>query len=299
MKTIKIDAPVARPPKRSIVAPVLVALALLVAAIGLVLWSASFEHGLGRLEHEEVSAFSTIRIRRDGDERVMTFVRDNGQEAVQSRVDLTAPQVLASPYARSMFASYLYQPQPRRVLVVGLGGGAMVRFLSHHEPDLRIDVVEIDPVVVRLADHYFGVRSSGNLRVITADAVAFVESTSERYDAIFMDAFLRPSGDTDATGVPAELKTRAFLSRLKEVLAPGGVVAFNINEHARMTDDLALVEETFGRVAVYGCAPADNKVAIAVAGEVATDDALRSRVGTLDGKFNGALSFADLLGRRE
>ena len=254
---------------------------------------------LGRLEHEEVSAFSRIRVRRDGDVRALTFVRDNGQEAVQSRINLSAPHTLVAPYARVMFASYLYQPQPRRVLIVGLGGGAMVRFLTHHEPKVHIDAVEIDPAVVRLADQYFGVRSGGNVRVDTADAVMFVESITDRYDLILMDAFLRPSSDTDTTGVPTRLKTLAFLGRLKQALAPGGAVAFNVNEHATMADDVAAVAAAFGNVAVYRCPPTDNKVVIAVEAGTPTDDQLRARVDSLDARFGGALSFADVLRNRE
>jgi spermidine synthase len=283
---------------RSALAPALVALALLAAAAGVVVWSMSARQTLGQLEHEETSAFSTIRVRRNGDIRLLTFVRDDGRELVQSRVDLTAPQTLSSPYARSMFASYLYQPAPRRVLVVGLGGGAMVRFLAHHAPDVQIDAVEIDPVVVRLADQYFGVRSGDRVRVVTADAVAFIEATTERYDVIFMDAFLRPSSETDDTGVPSRLKTVAFLGRVKQALAPGGVVAFNINQHAAMADDIAAVTEAFGRVAIYRCTPAENEVVVATADAMPADEAIRARIGALDTQFHGALSFTELLGLR-
>jgi spermidine synthase len=282
----------------SVVTPALVGVALLSAAVAIVVWSMS-STGFGRLEHEEVSSFSRIRVRRDGDVRALTFVRDNGQEVVQSRVNLTAPHTLVAPYARGMFASYLYQPNPRRVLIVGLGGGAMVRFLTHHEPRVQIDAVEIDPAVVRLAGEYFGVRSGGNVRVHTADAVTFVEAAAARYDLILMDAFLRPSDDTDPTGVPTRLKTLAFLGRLKASLTPGGVVAFNVNEHASMADDIAAVVATFGGVAVYRCPPADNKVVIAVEGGVATDDETRARIDALDARFGGALSFAELAGNRE
>lgn len=290
-----------RPPEtrgRGARVPALGALILFAAAAGLVFWSMSARQRLGTLEHEETSAFSTIRVRRAGDVRLLTFARDDGRELVQSRVDLTAPETLSSPYARSMFASYLYQPQPRRVLIVGLGGGAMVRFLSHHAPDVRIDAVEIDPVVVRLAAQYFGVRSGGNVRVVTADAVAYIESTDERYDLIFMDAFLRPSGDTDGTGVPTRLKTVAFLGRVKQVLAPGGVVAFNINQHPGMADDIAAVTDAFGPVAVYRAPPAENEVVLASEGALPADQELRGRIDTLDARFHRALSFAELLGLR-
>ena len=297
MKTVKASTPGAR--SRSIATPLLVAAALFAAAAALVVWSMSSAPSAGRLEHEEVSAFSRIRVRRDGDIRALTFVRDNGQEAVQSRVNLATPHTLLSPYARGMFASYLYQPQPRRVLIVGLGGGAMVRFLTHYESQAQIDAVEIDPAVVRIADEYFGVRGGGNVRVHTADAVAFVESATDRYDLILMDAFLRPSSDTDATGVPSGLKTQAFLGRLKQALAPGGVVAFNVNEHDRMADDIAAVAAAFGNVAVYRCPPSDNKVVIAVEGGMAADEEVRARVAALDARFGGALSFAEVVRNRE
>ena len=279
--------------------PALLAVLFMAAAVAVLVWAMSPASALGQLEHEEESAFSRIRIRSDGEIRALTFVRDDGREVVQSRVSLAEPQTLVAPYARGMFASYLYQPDPRRVLIVGLGGGAMVRFLTHHEPDVQIDAVEIDPVVVRLADEYFGVRSGGNVRVHTADAVKFVESTEDRYDLILMDAFLRPSDDTDTTGVPTGLKTQAFLDRLKGALAPGGAVAFNVNEHDGMADDIAAVAATFDNVAVYRSPPAENRVVIAAEGGVATDDELRARVDALDARFGGALSFAGLLQNRE
>jgi spermidine synthase len=121
----------------------------------------------------------------------------------------------------------------------------------------------------------------------------------ERYDLILMDAFLRPSSGTDATGVPTGFKTLAFLGHLKRALAPGGVVAFNINEHASMADDIAAVAAAFGQAAVYRCPPADNKVIIAAEGAVPADDEMRARAATLDTRFEGALSFAEILRNRE
>jgi spermidine synthase len=285
--------------RSGVAVPALLAVALLAAGVGIVVWSSSPARSLGQIEHEEVSPFSQIRVRRDGDVRALTFVRGDGREAVQTRVNLTAPHTLVSPYARGMFASYLYQPNPRRVLIVGLGGGAMVRFLTHHEPQVQIDAVEIDPAVVRIAGEYFGVRSGGNVRIHTADAVKFVESTADRYDLIFMDAFLRPSGDTDATGVPTRLKTIEFLRRLKGTLAPGGVVAFNVNDHDRMADDIAAVTAAFGHAVLYRCPPADNKVLIAAEGGLDADDEMWSRIDALNTRFNGTLSFAELLQNRE
>ena len=88
-----------RPPARgrSARVPALAAVVCLALGAGLVFWSMSARQSLGALEHEEVSAYSTIRVRRAGDVRVLTFLRDDGRELVQSRIDVTKPETLASP----------------------------------------------------------------------------------------------------------------------------------------------------------------------------------------------------------
>jgi hypothetical protein len=76
------------------------------------------------------------------------------------------------------------------------------------------------------------------------------------------------------------------------------VVAFNVNEHDSMADDIAAVAAVFDHVAVYRCPPADNRVVIA--SEVGTtDDEVRARIGALDARSGGALSFANVLRNRE
>jgi spermidine synthase len=99
--------------------------------------------------------------------------------------------------------------------------------------------------------------------------------------------------------VPTRLNTIDFLRHLQKTLNPGGVVAFNINEHDRMADDIAAVTAAFGHAVLYRCPPADNKVMIAVEGGLVKDDEMRARVAALDKRFNGALSFDHLRENRE
>ena len=131
--------------------------------------------------------------------QTLVFVRDGGEEVVQSMVNCKKPyDLLLRLLPAAMFASYLFRPRPQRVLIVGLGGGAMVHFLKHYDADVKVDALEIDPVVVQVADRYFDVRSEGNVNVITADGIQYLEHTDKRYDVIYMDAFLKPSDETDA-----------------------------------------------------------------------------------------------------
>ena len=146
----------------------------------------------GAVEFETRSTFSHIRIRRSGSVRTMIFVRDSGEEAWESQMNLRSPHVLRFTYLQHMFASYLLQPEQSRVMIVGLGGGSMVHFLQKYDPKVKIEAVEIDPVVVELAERFFSVRQNENVRLVVADAFDFLKQTQNRYDVIYMDAFLKP-----------------------------------------------------------------------------------------------------------
>ena len=209
------------------------------------------ETAAGVLELDTRSAFSHIRIRKRGSLRSMLFVRDNGDEVFESQIDLAQPHVLQFEYPRFLAANYLLRPKPKSVLVVGLGGGMMVHFLRHIDPGLRIDVVEIDPVVVRLADEYFNVRPGAGLNIITADGLKFLAETRDKYDVIYIDAFLKPSAATDATGAPLDQRARQFYKALQTKLNPGGLAAFNVNRHDRDAEDVRNIRGAFAQTYVF------------------------------------------------
>ena len=189
--------------------------------------------GTGAIEADVQSEYSHILVRRQGNLRSMNFVRDNGVEQVQSVLNLKQPYELVTQYSRLMFASYFFMPQQKQVLIVGLGGGAMVHFYEHYDPDVKVDAVEIDEKVVQLAEKYFDVRTRKNTNIITEDAFKYFKSNKTRYDVIYMDAFLKPSEETDATGQPLRLKTVEFYKGLREQLTPEGIVVINLNIHPR------------------------------------------------------------------
>ena len=78
---------------------------------------------------EVVSPFSRIRVRQEGTRRTLLFVRKRGDEMVQTIIDLTAPDTPTLAYAHGMASPFLVVDDPRRLLMIGLGGGTLVRFL--------------------------------------------------------------------------------------------------------------------------------------------------------------------------
>ncbi|MBM3996023.1 MAG: methyltransferase domain-containing protein, partial [Planctomycetes bacterium] len=167
------------------------------------------EQGFGdeRLVYEARSKYSHIKITRNGTVYTMWFVRDNRDEVIESQVNLKSPHDLLISYTKYMFLSYAFRPKQEKVLIVGLGGGSMVHFLKAYDSNCKVDVVEIDPEVVKIADRYFGVKTAGNVRIITQDAFDLLSNTDQKYDVIYMDAFLKPDAKTDETGTPLKLKT--------------------------------------------------------------------------------------------
>jgi spermidine synthase len=283
------------PALRWVLAPAV--LAPLCAFLALTLAGGDLDR-LGEIELRVKSDYSNIRVRKLGSVRSLTFIRDSGEEVVESQVDLKKPYDLLITYTRYMFTSYLFRPRQERVLIVGLGGGSMVHFLKHHDPAVKVDVVEIDPAVVKIADKYFGVRGGGNVRIFNKDAFEYLKKTPERYDVIYMDAFLKPSRDTDSTGVPLRLKTIRFYKDLQKKLKPGGLVAFNVNPHEGVGEDLANIREAFPQAYVFSMPEREGLVVVGStsSGRMESADLLAAGAA-LDRRFGATFSFRDMAAR--
>jgi spermidine synthase len=280
---------------RRITAGVLTVIGLVVCVVLFAQVAGDFRR-VGTIEHEVTSDFSHIRVRRTGEIRTLVFVEDSGEELIESQVDLERPHRLLLPYTRSMFASYLFVPEPQRALVVGLGGGGMVHFLKHFDTDLRLDVLEIDPVVVAIADEYFQARSEANVRIVNQDARDFLQQGSEAYDVIYMDAFLGASEATDPTGIPSHLKTLPFYEQLKARLSPEGRVVFNLHRHGNHDEDVAAIRAGFAQVYLFRVPTRGNVVVAASMAETRLDQpTLRRRAAELDRDSRAEFPFQELV----
>lgn len=117
------------------------------------------------------------------------------------------PLAYRSEFVGLMLAGLAAVETPRRLLMLGLGGGAMARLALAACPQATVDVVEIDPAVVTAAERWFGLEPSSRLRVHVSDAAAWLRAREDRFDLAFVDCF-------DARQVPPHLTTRAFVDRV-------------------------------------------------------------------------------------
>lgn len=177
----------------------------------------------GRLCAEEIyresSQFNTIIVSEDGNGLRKMMFEEGG--SVQSAGYADRPGELTLAYTKATMAALAVVPAPKRVCIIGLGGGSMAMFLRHVLPEVQIDAVELDPAVVDVAKKYFGFVEDAKLKVHVGDGRAFIEKTDAKYDVIFLDAY-------GADYIPYSLATVEFLRAVRARLAEGGVVSANV-----------------------------------------------------------------------
>lgn len=110
---------------------------------------------------------------------------------------------------------------PRSVLVIGGGAFTLQKTIAERLSNVKVDTVEIDPVLPKLARKYFGLKRSRNLTVITQDGREYINNCQTKYDLIVIDAF-------SGYEVPTPLLTVEAASRYAQLLTPKGTIAINI-----------------------------------------------------------------------
>lgn len=223
--------------------------------------------------YEKRSPYATIIVSEEAGIRTLRFERGGARQTVAKADD---PTFLALPYSRTALLALGLAPEPRRILVLGLGGGTLPRFLNRYYPDAVIDAVDIDPDVVQVAKEYFGFRESRTLRAHVADGRRFVEEAREPYDLIFLDAF-------GTRSVPQHLTTVEFLQAVRRAVKPEGVIVGNVwsGEYNPLYAPMVRTYyEVFDTVKVVPVPGAGNRMIFALprAGAVTTDRL--ARLGT-------------------
>jgi len=207
--------------------------------------------------YEKASAYSTIIVTEENGLRTLRFEKGGARQSV---VKLGDPDHLELPYARVAFAGLALCDEPRRILIVGLGGGTLPTFLRKHYPHAAIDAVDIDPDVVYVAKKFFGFREDEQMRAYVGDGREFVERFRQPYDVIFLDAF---SSDS----VPPHLTTQEFLRAVRRALKPNGVVVGNVwSRYSNPLYDsmVRTYQEVFDELYILDVPGAGNKILLAL-----------------------------------
>ncbi len=191
------------------------------------------------------SSHNHVIVTQEGPLRIMHFRRRRllYRETV---MDVQNPLKLVNEYSKLMMAGLIFSPQPpRKILMIGLGGGLLTRVLAHYFPNCFFDNVELDQVVVDAAERFFEYQSGGRMRTHVRDGRVFLRRSRERYDMIILDAYR-------GGYVPFHLKTQEFLELVRDHLTPSGVVIGNLHGGTRLYDsDRVTYANVFSRIYAF------------------------------------------------
>jgi spermidine synthase len=242
--------------------------ALLLAACTVVAAASAW----GQVLDQEQSHYQNVVVVQQGTLRCLQFSVRRDQRN-QSCLDTAAPERLVFPYTRAMLAGLLLNDSPQRILAVGLGGGSLPTALAELYPSAHIDAVELDPVVVRMAERHFGFKRGERMRVIERDARVFGRRAAmrgERYDLILLDAY-------NAEYVPEHLMTREYLEETRRLMTPGGVLVANRFATGGLYDyESATYAAVFGAFFNLAVAETANRIIIASNGPLPARSALEA-----------------------
>ena len=164
----------------------------------------------------------SVEVLETGATRSLRFA---GSPALQSRMSLLQPDALDLQYTRMMMGFLLFAPLPRDMLMIGLGGGSLAKFCHRYLPTANITVVEIDPAVIALREHFLVPPDGPRLRVVQGDGADYVAAHQEVADVLLIDGY-------DQAGLPAQLATPAFYRDCRAVLRPDGMLSVNLHLEA-------------------------------------------------------------------
>jgi len=162
-----------------------------------------------------------------------------GGEAIQSTMRISDPWSLALDYTRCMMTFLLFHPEPREVLMIGLGGGSLAKFFHRRFRRTSVRVVELDErVAIAARTHFMLPPDDARLHVEIGDGAEAL--SPECCDVLVVDAY------HDEEHVP-QLASAEFYDAAYLALAEQGVMVVNFMDDDKLLDQyLRRMEAAFG-----------------------------------------------------
>lgn len=191
---------------------------------------------LGHEIHRRYDEYGIIQVFDDGNKRYLSFGTAD-EQSCQLKSNPNQPQ---HDYIRGMLAVLTQISTPKRIAVIGTGGGGLTRILHDYYTETQIDTVDLRSAVIQIAFQYFDLPRSVRLATYTDSADTFLAQQvdkislhEEKYDLIFSDIYL-------ADGLSTEQLQREFIDHSRQVLNDDGWLILNLWKEHRGEDGFIL-----------------------------------------------------------
>ncbi len=150
--------------------------------------------------------------------------------AIQSQLNLSRKETLLLEHSRAMMSFLLFQKKPKSVLLLGLGGGSIIHFLSYWFPQTKITAVDVSEQMVNIAKEYFEVEQTSQVNIHIADAFEYLNPPSnkhahqqnkKKHSILMVDIH-------DGRSIPNFLREPEFIERCYQSLTPYGILVMNL-----------------------------------------------------------------------
>jgi spermidine synthase len=226
----------------------------------------------------------------DGERRYLHF---DGR-LIQSAMSLAAPNALEVRYTQKMMSFLLFQPRPRRLLLIGLGGGSLVKFCHYRLPATQLTVLESNPDVIALRDAFLLPPDCANLQVQQIDGAEYLATVGKGIDVLLVDAF-------DRTGFAPSLAKREFFEQAHAKLTGSGILVVNLaGDEQAYAGLIAVIMQIFDdQVIVVPVREDDNHVLLAFRNPLFEPNWRRLRALAKELRSKYRLDFPDFLDKIE
>ena len=175
----------------------------------------------GLLVHQTLDEHGVIEVIDTKGERALHF----GSHSRQSSMIIADPNQLNSFYAQAMMGLLLFNDSPKDILMIGLGGGTITKYLLHQFGDCKIKVIEFRSSVLKVARSHFQLPLDPRLKVKIGCGGEYVANQSkqveEQYDLMVIDAY-------DHQGMALEVSSEQFFDNCRTLLKEDGLLAINL-----------------------------------------------------------------------
>ena len=165
------------------------------------------------------------------------------------------------PYVKSYCKMFENNTNINNVLMIGGAGYSYPKYYIKNYPEKRMDVVEIDDRVTKIAGIYFNlnnliekynIKENNRLRIFHDDGRVYLNKNSIKYDAILNDSF---SGFVPARN----MATKEAVERIHDSLVEGGLYLNNIigslkgKDSRFLKSEIKTIEQIFKNVYCIPC----------------------------------------------
>jgi len=208
--------------------------------------------------HSEKSLYRNITVvQRDDHQICIVFGRLSRRPDYQSCYNPDKPDYLVFSYTKLVMAGLSIKPDPKSILIIGLGGGTLPMSLEKVYPQSHIDTVEIDQAVLDVAKKWFSYKESTLQKTHILDGRIFTKRQlikGKRYDLIILDAF---NGDY----IPEHMMTVEFLNEIKRLMNEDGLLISNtFSDNTLYDHESATYQHVFGSFNYVHSKKSSNRV---------------------------------------